>query len=744
MALNNILAARQQVQTAAGLPLAGGKVFLYEPGTTIFITSFRDSGLVIPHSNPIKLSGSGRANIWISRDCDLRITDKINGPLLEGNLILEELNANPDALGVSAQGGLIPNGSFEIDADVDDIPDGWTLVNEAGSDNAIDTAESTDGLQSFRFTSTSVGGGSLTTTDFFPVNDSQDLAVNFDLRSTVAAVRNIVRIEWYDVSQVFISNSDVYDSTANPTSFTSQNLLATPPALSRFAKLRLIGIDPSVALAGSTFFDRCAVFYPAVVSGVFDNLTIQNNEIISTNTNGHIQLKPNGTGSVEIVQGTPQPIDLVDEEVALILGTAGGQHLEFDDGALQSKSNATTAAALSLNALGGAIELGAPAAAGLTIEADGNVELRSATSTDAEVRRLLLAHADGTLRGLVGYGADDILRLANEIHGGNVELSGENAAGTLRVIFLGDPDGPTELYHAGTKTLSTSQFGRVNIHSELNSDTDIRELQFLHLNGTRRAVLGHLLNDILLLKNEIHGGEINIVQEDAGGAAVIVFSADASNGQTEIIGASVVRLGFSNGEQAFRAQLNSFATIHDNNIEVARTRTTALGGLGVTNLLTGSGLERVLTESDAPRIQVFVKSANETRTNDVTLSDDDHFINMPLEAGKRYSFEGTWQLSGSPGEFDYRFQFTNATQAGTKAHMSVDDTGTQRDSGNSAVAIEDRILLDTGNQMAHIYGHLHANAAVGGTMKLQWAQGVSSGTATTFVGGSWFRLTQLD
>lgn len=294
MALNNILKARDQQRNSLGQPLAGGEVFLHEPGTSTFITSYRDSGLVSTHTNPVKLSGSGRANIWITRDCDLTIKDR------NGNLILQELAANPDALGLSESGGLVPNGSVEIDADADGIPDGYTLVNEAGSTNAIDTSESTDGAQSFRFTSSGVGGGSLTTTDFFPVNDVDLLRVNVDLRSTVAAVRNIVRVEWYDASTVAISNSDIYDSTANPTVFTTKNLTATPPALARFAKLRLIGIDPSVGLAGSTFFDHLSVFYPVILSGVFDNITIQNNEIISTNVNGSINLQPNGTGVVAI------------------------------------------------------------------------------------------------------------------------------------------------------------------------------------------------------------------------------------------------------------------------------------------------------------------------------------------------------------------------------------------------------------------------------------------------------------
>lgn len=378
MALKNIIAPRQQVLNAQGNPVAGGQVFLYQPGTTTFITSYMDSGLVQPHTNPVRLSGSGRSNIWITRDCDVRILDR------NGNLILEELNANPDDIGAEQAGGLVPNGSFEIDSDADLIPDGWTLVNEAGSSNAIDTAESTDGAQSFRFTSSGSGGGSLTTTDFFPVNDVDQLRVNLDMKASVATVLNIVRVEWYDISFTPISNSDIYSSTANPLTFTSFNLLATPPALARFAKLRLIGGDPSVALAGSSWWDRINVFYPAVVSGVFDNITIQNNQIITTNLNGDLELGPNGTGAVNVNQ--VNPVTLADAKNALNIGTdqpATTRHLALGLGGagitiLQSKADAVTVDGLDLNPLGGRVRVGAQSGIGdVHLYDDGAVVTRT-------------------------------------------------------------------------------------------------------------------------------------------------------------------------------------------------------------------------------------------------------------------------------------------------------------------------------------------------------------------------------
>jgi hypothetical protein len=292
MSLNNIIRPSSQVQTSQGAPLAGGLIYLYEPGTTTFISSYKDSGLVTPNVSPVPLSSSGRANVWITRNCDMFITDR------NGNNVLQELSANPDQLGVDVSGGLVPNGSFELDTDADTIPDGWTLTSSAGATNARDNTTSTDGAWSERFTSSGVGGGTLTTTDFFPVTDLTNLQVSFDIKGSVLGPNNRVRVEWYDISFVSISNTDAYNATNTPTTFTNFALSVVPPANARFAKLKLIGIDPSVPFAASTWFDRISVFYPAVVSGVFNNITITGNSIISTNTNGAINIVPNGTGTV--------------------------------------------------------------------------------------------------------------------------------------------------------------------------------------------------------------------------------------------------------------------------------------------------------------------------------------------------------------------------------------------------------------------------------------------------------------
>jgi len=357
MGLRNIMALRSQQHTSQGAPLAGGTVKLYEPGTTSYIAAYKDKDLTLPHTRPIRLSGSARANIWITADCDLRIEDR------NGNLILTEDNANPDNLGGTGTGGLQVNGGFETDTTGDGTPDGWTLTSESGSTNTRITSDSTAGAAAFRFTSTGSGGGSLVSSDFMAVNDTDDLRVWFDLMVTNAIGRVIVRIEWYDISQVTISNTDVYTSITNPLAWTTNKYNSTPPSLARFAKIRLIGVDPSTAVSGSVTFDEVSVFYPAVVSGIFDNLELRNNEIITTDTNGDLDLKPHGTGAVNIEGG--DDLTLTDAKNALnVMGDSVNPLVAIgllagDLPAIQGKATATTAATLFIQQLGGDLDIGA-------------------------------------------------------------------------------------------------------------------------------------------------------------------------------------------------------------------------------------------------------------------------------------------------------------------------------------------------------------------------------------------------
>jgi len=326
MALKQIFGPGNTLFDASGKLLKNCKLYFYSPGTDTKITTYSDSGLVNANTNPVIANGGGRATVWLNSDADLRIEDK------DGNLIDTSENINPDDLTSSSDSGLIPNGSFETDANSDGIPDGWTNSDESGATNAIDNTKQTDGVNSFKFSSTGVGGGSLITDDFFPVNDADNLIVQFDVEASDATVHNTVEVLWYDAAQSSISTSAAYDSTSNPTTFTNQTIEVTPPSGARFAKLNIIGIDPDTPKTADTWYDKVKVFYPQVLAGVFDNITIQNNEIISTNTNGDINLNPDGTGKVAVdsaleTTGTITSTGLVTAEAGVAFNSQKGTGL---------------------------------------------------------------------------------------------------------------------------------------------------------------------------------------------------------------------------------------------------------------------------------------------------------------------------------------------------------------------------------------------------------------------------------
>jgi hypothetical protein len=59
----------------------------------------------------------------------------------------------------------------------------------------------------------------------------------------------------------------------------------------------------------------------------------------------------------------------------------------------------------------------------------------------------------------LGYNGDNIFRMQSLMHGAQLVLQGEDAAGALRNILSGDPDAQTTVYHAGTAKLTTTNTG---------------------------------------------------------------------------------------------------------------------------------------------------------------------------------------------------------------------------------------------------------------------------------------------
>lgn len=66
-----------QYTNDAGEPIAGGKLYFYDSGTTDFRNTYSDSGLTIANANPVILDSAGRPpNIFLQGNYKLVITDE--------------------------------------------------------------------------------------------------------------------------------------------------------------------------------------------------------------------------------------------------------------------------------------------------------------------------------------------------------------------------------------------------------------------------------------------------------------------------------------------------------------------------------------------------------------------------------------------------------------------------------------------------------------------------------------------
>jgi hypothetical protein len=176
--------------------------------------------------------------------------------------LMRKIKNNFDALfGIlgTLAGSDIPNGSFEVDSTGSGIPDGWTLFTYPGGSVARDIATVAHGEASLKLVHPGgVGnGGGYATSDYVACNQLEKIALKFIHWSTAAGMKNQVIIYWYTAAKVACATPSItiYDSTANPTAATSFVKAPLPPSTARFFKVRVVGGESSVDVAGSAYFD---------------------------------------------------------------------------------------------------------------------------------------------------------------------------------------------------------------------------------------------------------------------------------------------------------------------------------------------------------------------------------------------------------------------------------------------------------------------------------------------------------
>lgn len=214
--------------------------------------------------------------------------------------------------------------------------------------------------------------------------------------------------------------------------------------------------------------------------------------------------------------------DLVDTDVALNVGAAdptSAQHLEQGPGDIQSKSDATTAAALDLNALGGNVNVGAQSGAGTVTLYDtavaklftqsegvvvrGSVAAASPPTTEAVDTRVTFESLNGVADlGLVGFEAGHDLSLRNRMRGGEIFMRGTTAAGISRNLLLADPDADVELFYQGSSQVRTiaGASGGLEANNTLTGGGFERVLTTSDLGGAN-VIAGTVLGEMLRWNN---------------------------------------------------------------------------------------------------------------------------------------------------------------------------------------------------------------------------------------------------
>lgn len=241
------------------LPLSGGLLYTYTRGTTTAKTTYSDIGKTTAHANPIVLDSAGETTLFLDGSYKWVLKDSAGTTIWTQDDI--NVAESTTALASDFAFGLVTNGSFEDDTDGDGDPDGWTATEQGTV--ALDATDANHGAQCLKFTSTGSGGGYIVSSSFMEVSANNTYSIIFSVKSSVADIRNLVTVSWYDLDQVIIAGSPATvwdDSATNPTSWTEKRFSVTPATGACFAKLSFYGCHSSDATSGNTKYDYIRMF----------------------------------------------------------------------------------------------------------------------------------------------------------------------------------------------------------------------------------------------------------------------------------------------------------------------------------------------------------------------------------------------------------------------------------------------------------------------------------------------------
>ena len=240
-----------------------GYVLTYETGTTNAKSVYQDSGQAAAHSGPpsganagaigFTLNINGQETVyWASGLYRIRVYQS------DDTLLYEIDNFDPQVQeDATSTINLIPNGSFEIDGDLDSNPDNWTLSDATLETITKETDQHKHGKASLKGISTGSGSGYATTDDFITIGDRKDLEISFEGRVDTITLNMRLRVYWYDESEVALGtpSTDVHSATLGTVdAWIAFRYRVTPPSGARLCKVEAYPVTN--AIAGNAWMDN--------------------------------------------------------------------------------------------------------------------------------------------------------------------------------------------------------------------------------------------------------------------------------------------------------------------------------------------------------------------------------------------------------------------------------------------------------------------------------------------------------
>lgn len=176
-----LTSAKFQEFDADGNPLAGGKVYTYEAGTTTPKTSYTTAAATVPNANPVILDASGRADIWLDGTYQIKVYDSADNLIYTADNVSNDRGEQGDqgTIPVAVAGGTADaiTANYSTDVTLTDT----TLVSvRAAYDNATTTPTfAPDGLTARTITKN--GGDALLAGD---IQAGATIFLQYDLANT--------------------------------------------------------------------------------------------------------------------------------------------------------------------------------------------------------------------------------------------------------------------------------------------------------------------------------------------------------------------------------------------------------------------------------------------------------------------------------------------------------------------------------------------------------------------------------